>query len=106
MSNSIDNPFTNSELRHIFENQKNKIPFEIKKSVKDEQGKEWDLKVKGRFISENYFYIWHDDYIVDFDKMTSTSDTCHACNRFENFDELKKEIFNSFDLVESQLTFF
>ena len=102
----INNPFTNAELKEIFENQKNKIPFEIKKSVKDEQGELWDLKLSGRFIPDSLFDIWNDDYIVDFDKMTSMSGACHACNRFENFDKLKQEIFNAFDLVESQLTFF
>lgn len=102
----INNPFTNGELVQIFENQKNKIPFEIKKSVKDEQGKKWNLRLSGRFISDYCYDIWEDDYIIDFDKSDSTSGMSYANNRFEKFDELKKEIFRAFDLIESQLTFF
>ena len=36
MQMSIENPFTNSELNDIFQKQKEKIPFEITKNIKDE----------------------------------------------------------------------
>lgn len=102
----IDNPFTNGEIKEIFEKQKNKIPFEIKKSVKDEQDQKWDLTLSGRFIPDYCYDIWKDDYIVGFDKMSSTSGSGYGSNRFETVDKLKQEIFSAFYLVESQLTFF
>lgn len=102
----INNPFTNGEIKEIFEKQKNKIPFEIKKSVKDEQGKKWNLRLSGRFIPDYCYDIWKDDYIISFDKSNSTSGTGYANNRFETVDKLKQNIFSAFGLTETQLSFF
>ena len=107
MQMSIENPFTNAELNDIFKNQREKIPFEITKNVKDEDDKKYKLSINGRFIPTDYYDIWHDDYIVDFDKSYATGGRSYASNRFETFDELKNEIFSAFDLVEcSQITLF
>ena len=104
---SIENPFTNSELNDIFQKQKEKIPFEITKNVKDECGKEYKLSIDGRFIPNDLSDIWQDDYIVEFDKSHKTGGRSYANDRFETFDDLKNEIFNAFDLVEcSQMTIF
>lgn len=103
----IENPFTNSEIQEIFNNQLNKVPFEVIKNVKDDEGKKWELKLDGRFIPDYCFDIWHDYYIVGFDKMNSTGGLCFAVNRFETLDELRQKIFKSFGLIErSQLSFF
>ena len=96
---SIENPFTNTELNDIFQKQREKIPFKIIKSVKDD-GKEYDLTINGHFIPTDYYDIWRDDYIVGFDKSYKTGGKGYANNRFETFDELKNEIFSAFDLVE------
>lgn len=105
MSENIENPFTNTELNDIFEKQRKKIPFEFTKNVKDECGKKYKLTVNS--MSTDYYDIWHDDYIINFDKSYATGGKGYACNRFETFDDLKNEIFSAFDLVEcSQTTLF
>lgn len=102
----IENPFTSSELEEMFENQKNKIPFELHKDVKASSGECIELKIHS--MHTNYLDIWKDDYIVSFhyNNRSSTYGFGFAKNRFDDFDEFKKEIFSIFLIEEIQLSLF
>lgn len=107
MRKEFENPFHTSELNEMFEKQRNKVPFELKKEVKDENGKKWNLKIEGRTIGPQNYDIWHDDYIVSFDAHTNDEGHGYAKNRFPSVEALKKEVFTAFNLTEpAQMTFF
>ena len=107
MRAEIENPFYQSELNEMFEKQRDKAEFEVKKEVKDKSGKAWTLKVDGHSIGLDYYDIWHDDYIVGFDCHGSLEGSGYAKNRFDSVEAFKSEIFKAFGLTEpAQMTLF
>lgn len=102
----IENPFTSAELEEMFENQKNKIPFEFHKNVKASGGVCIELKIYS--MHTNHLDIWKDDYIVSFsyNNQSTTYGHGHAKNRFDNFQDFKNEIFSTFNIEEIQLSLF
>lgn len=66
MNKKIESLFSDSELKEMFENQKNKKPFEAEKTVNFEK-KKYTFSLKGRHLSKSYQDIWNDDYLIHFD---------------------------------------
>lgn len=97
---NLINPFTDYEIQEMFEKQLKKEPFEIRKTTKDENGKEYQLRIHGAFIPEFVRDIWNDDYIIHFDLDTKTSGQGYAENRFTTASDLKNEIFEAFHLEQ------
>lgn len=107
MRAEIENPFYPSELNEIFEKQRDKVEFEVKKEVKDKRSQKWTLTIHGHPIGQDYYDIWHDDYIVSFDCHNNGSGHSYAKNRFDSIEKFKAEIFEAFNLTEpAQITFF
>lgn len=105
--NKIENPFSSSELQQMFEKQRDKQEFIVKKMAKDESGHQWVLTINGRKISAVNFDIWHDDYIISYDRCDKTSGGGYAINRVNTLEEFKAEIFKVFHLQEpAQMTLF
>lgn len=105
MKSRIENPYTTAELKDMFQKQLNKVPFKITKETKD--GKEKvTLSIKGK--ATKYLDIWHDDYVLLFDKEYKTSGSGSGKNRSKTFEDFKKLVFDWFGLeeAETQLTFF
>ena len=50
MDYMVENPFSDEELSELYEKQKSKVPFELKKTAKRDDSKEFMLSVKGDFI--------------------------------------------------------
>lgn len=107
MSERFDNPFSDLELNEIFEKQKNKVVFEMKKTAKRDDGKEFMLSVKGDFIPESCFHIWNDDFIVYFNSQAKDEGGGYARNIFSSINSLIAEVIKAFHLrEEAQIRFF
>ena len=109
------NPFTDSEMRMMFEKQRDKVPFEIRKYGQTEDRRYYEFCVDGRYISENVQDIWNDDYIIGFQSNYSAPDTKgyksghgYGNKRIPNFEQFRQEIFDAFNLIEvdEQLSLF
>ena len=104
-----ENPFELTELQYAFECQRDKKPFQIVKKIKGKNGDNVTMTIKGNSITENYYEIWNDDYIVHFDleQDNGKSGRGYARNRFNTIEELKAEIFSAFNLIEqAQMSLF
>lgn len=53
MNKKIESLFSDSELKEMFENQKNKKPFEAEKTVNFEK-KKYTFSLKGRHLSKSH----------------------------------------------------
>lgn len=100
-----ENPFEPAEIQYIFECQRDKIPFEIRKETKMQSGHKKLVVIKGGFIPESYREIWKgDNYIVHFDYEYSNKGYeggGYAKNRFDTIESLRAEMFSAFKLTET-----
>lgn len=106
-----ENPFDPAEIQYIFECQRVKKPFEVRKETKMQSGHKKELSIKGNFIPANLQDRWNgDDYIVHFDVQYSSkgNESCgYARNRFDTQESLRAEIFSAFRLTEqAQMSLF
>lgn len=107
MSENFDNPFSEAELNELFEKQKNKVPFELKKAAKRDDGKDFTLSVEGHFVPESCFRIWSDNFIVSFDAQAKDEGHGYAHRRFDSLEGLRAEVTKAFHLrEEAQIRFF
>lgn len=103
----FENPFSDIELNEIFEKQKNKVVFEMKKTAKRDDGKEFVLSVEGLFVPESCFHIWSDNFIVSFDAQAKNEGHGYAHRRFDSLEGLRAEVTKAFHLrEEAQIRFF
>ncbi len=100
-----ENPFEPAELQYIFECQKDKKPFEVRKETKMQSGHKKLVVINGDFIPENYCHIWNgDNFIVHFNYEYSNKSYeggGYAKNRFDTVESLRAEIFSAFKLTET-----
>lgn len=105
----IESPFSNEELQAAFDSQSKKEAFQLIKSVVTDKNKKTvvEYTIKGNKIS-NQFGIWKDDYIIHLDyAICKYEGGGYAVNRFESFEDFKKEIFKAFNLTEqTQMSLF
>lgn len=100
-----ENPFEPAEFQYVFECQRDKIPFEIRKETKMQSGHKKELSIKGNFIPENLRDNWNgDDFIVYFNYEYSNKGNSgggYAKNRFDTLESLRAEMFSAFRLTET-----
>lgn len=102
----MESPFSDAELQEIFEKQKSKIPFELRKNIVVDKNN-GVIRISGKSLNESYYDIWHDDYILHFDTEFKTSGSGFGHNRFSTFDEFKSFVFKTFNLTEqAQISLF
>lgn len=106
-----ENPFEPAEIQYIFECQREKIPFEIRKETTMQSGHKKIVSIKGNFIPESYREIWNgDDYIVRFNYEYGSKGNpggSYAKNRFDTIESLRAEMFSAFKLTEkAQISLF